>query len=118
MEAKKITMTLEFPPSVNHLLHSGSKRRYLSPVARRYYALATASKISPQLTLQGRLRLHVTLYPPDRRRRDIDNSLKAIMDFLMHANVYQDDSQIDELIVIRGEVRKPGSVLVRVEELL
>ena len=118
MEAKKITMTLEFPPSVNHLLFSGRNKRYLSPVARRYYALAIANKVPPEMMLQGRLKLHMIIYPPDKRRRDLDNHIKAPIDFLMHSKVFEDDSQIDELIVVRGPVKKPGSVQVTVEEFI
>ena len=59
-----------------------------------------------------RLQMQVTLYPRDRRKQDIDNRIKALWDALTDAGVYEDDSQIDVLIVQRGEIRKGGGCLV------
>jgi len=57
-------------------------------------------------------------FPPDRRRRDLDNLLKSVLDALEHAGVYADDSQVDLLVVRRCEVDRPhGHVEVRVEHL-
>ena len=64
-----------------------------------------------------RLQMQVTLYPRDRRKQDIDNRIKALWDALTDAGVYEDDSQIDVLIVQRGEIRKGGGCLVMIEEL-
>jgi len=50
----------------------------------------------------------VELFPPDRRKRDVDNILKALLDALTHAGVYEDDSFIDDLRVVRGAVIKGG----------
>jgi crossover junction endodeoxyribonuclease RusA len=61
--------------------------------------------------------MQVTLYPKDRRKQDIDNRIKALWDALASAGVYEDDSQIDVLIVQRGEIKKGGGCLVMIEEL-
>jgi crossover junction endodeoxyribonuclease RusA len=50
----------------------------------------------------------------DKRRRDIDNFCKAGLDALMHAGVFDDDSQIDELHVSRGPIVKGGQCIVMV----
>lgn len=118
MEAKKVKMILEFPPSVNHLICSSGRKRYLSPIARKYYARAASCEFPPEKTLLGRLKMKVIAYAPDKRRRDLDNILKAICDFLMHAKVYEDDSQIDEINIYRGIPSKPGHVEVFIEELI
>jgi crossover junction endodeoxyribonuclease RusA len=68
--------------------------------------------------LSGRLQLDVVLHPGDARVRDIDNSLKALLDSLSHAGVYKDDSQIDRLIVSRGEIVKGGRCQVLISELV
>lgn len=57
----------------------------------------------------ARLTVALVAYPPDRRARDLDNILKAALDALQHAQAFDDDSQIDRLIVDRGEVRKGES---------
>jgi crossover junction endodeoxyribonuclease RusA len=51
----------------------------------------------------------------DRRRRDLDNVQKALLDALEHGGVYRDDAQIDLLVVERGPVTPGGKSLVRVE---
>ena len=65
---------------------------------------------------QKRLQMQVTLYPRDKRKQDIDNRIKALWDALTDAGVYEDDSQIDLLIVQRGEIKKGGGCLVLIEE--
>ena len=58
------------------------------------------------------------MFPPDRRRRDVDNPLKAGVDSLMHASVFSDDSQIDHLEVIRKAVQPGnGRIIVTIEEI-
>jgi crossover junction endodeoxyribonuclease RusA len=66
---------------------------------------------------EKRLQMQVTLYPRDKRKQDIDNRIKALWDALANAGVYDDDSQIDVLIVQRGEIRKGGGCLVLIEEI-
>ena len=53
---------------------------------------------------------------PDRRKRDLDNILKALQDSLQAAGVYKDDCQIDLLTVKRCEVdeEKRGFVVVTI----
>jgi crossover junction endodeoxyribonuclease RusA len=56
-------------------------------------------------------------FPPDRRRRDLDNIQKPVLDALEHVGVYEDDSQIDLLITRRREVVPGGQLLVEVVNL-
>lgn len=48
-----------------------------------------------------RLSLIIEAYPPDKRKRDIDNIIKSLMDSLQHAGLFEDDNQIDFLQVER-----------------
>jgi crossover junction endodeoxyribonuclease RusA len=66
---------------------------------------------------QKRLQMQVTLYPRDKRKQDIDNRIKALWDALTDAGVFDDDEQIDVLIVQRGEIRKGGGCLVMIDEI-
>jgi Holliday junction resolvase RusA-like endonuclease len=68
---------------------------------RRDVILLTRSAMRGADALFGRLEMRLTLYFADRRRADISNRVKAIEDALTHANAYDDDSQIDRLIVER-----------------
>jgi crossover junction endodeoxyribonuclease RusA len=56
------------------------------------------------------------VHPPDRRRRDLDNILKALLDALQYGGAYQDDSQIDSLQVVRSKSVPGGKVMVLVSE--
>lgn len=66
---------------------------------------------------QKRLQMQVTLFPRDKRKQDIDNRIKALWDALTDAGVFDDDEQIDVLIVQRGEIRKGGGCLVMIDEI-
>lgn len=65
----------------------------------------------------ARLEMKVVIYPRDKRKQDIDNRIKALWDALTDAGVFDDDEQIDVLIVERGEIKKGGGVLVFIEML-
>lgn len=69
------------------------------------------------LELDEHLYVEVILYPPDARRRDLDNYMKCLLDALTHAGVWEDDSQIDQLCIFRGQKKAPhGAVLVKISE--
>ena len=48
--------------------------------------------------LANSLKVHIRLYFKDKRKRDIDNYNKAILDSMTKI-IYEDDSQIEELNV-------------------
>ncbi len=65
----------------------------------------------------ARLEMQVTLYPKDRRKQDIDNRIKALWDALADAGVFDNDEQIDVLIVQRGAIKKGGGCLVVIDKI-
>lgn len=107
-----LAFQLPYPPSVNHYYRNVRGRTLISQEGRNYRShvgvLATACE-----PLAGRLRLELDVHPPDRRRRDLDNALKAVLDSLQHAGIYKDDFQIAELHVRRMAVKAGGAVDVR-----
>lgn len=114
-----ITLTLPFPPSVNGYWRNINGRTLLSAKGRAYKKavarLAQWNYAAKQL--ESRLEVLVILHPPDRRKRDIDNSMKALLDSMQAAGVYLDDSQIDRLVIERGEVEKGGAAIVTIKEI-
>ncbi|WP_134871266.1 RusA family crossover junction endodeoxyribonuclease, partial [Cronobacter sakazakii] len=60
--------------------------------------------------------VEITLYPPDARRRDIDNYNKALFDALTHAGVWEDDSQVKRMLVEWGPVIKKGRVEITISK--
>jgi crossover junction endodeoxyribonuclease RusA len=109
-------LTIPFPPSVNSMYRQFKGRTIISAKGREYKKLIAALvKVNGwNKRMEGRLHMEVTLYPPDRRKRDLDNSLKGIQDSLQEAKVFIDDSQIDYVSVQRGEVRKPGCAEIEI----
>lgn len=102
------------PPSVNHYWVANGKARFLSKRAKDFIKLV-AVFVKPHRST-ARLKLDVTFHFPDRRTRDIDNHLKAILDALVKAGLCVDDEQFDELVVKRGSVMKGGLVILKVSE--
>ena len=123
--------TLPMPPSVNHYWSKCVKRAkgktyvhvYLSTRAKlfRSEVIAYVADLSQRQgsirTHNGRIRAVVTLHGATNRIYDVDNFMKGIGDALTHSKIYKDDSQIDELIVKRGEVIKGGRVDIELYEI-
>lgn len=110
---------LPWPPSVNHYWErnrNGGMRVGAKGVAYRREVWATLRGL--QGYGQARMKVAIELYPPDKRRRDIDNPLKCLLDSLSHAGAYTDDEQIDDLHIVRGPVSKGGYVRVRIDPIL
>lgn len=113
---------LPFPPSVNTYWRNYRGRMVLSARGRNYkkkvYEDLSMERKWLEAPLTGRLRVVVDIYVPDKRRRDIDNCAKALLDAIGDAQIYKDDSQIDELLLRRAPIERPdGYVMVFIEEL-
>lgn len=113
-------LTLPYPPTVNtYYRHVGSKT--LISKAGRDYRQAVIGAVLEQRPGAGfpadvRLSVHVAAWMPDKRRRDLDNLPKAILDSLQHAGVFEDDSQVDVLLMVRMPAGKNGRVDVDIRE--
>ena len=121
MPERKCTITLPHPPSANAYWRHPNKGKFagrsmLSAEARAYRneaVLACRMQRVPELG-SGPMRVVVKWSPPDRRKRDAENTLKASMDALTHARVWEDDSQIIDLRILRREVTPGGKLEVEV----
>lgn len=117
-----LTLTLPWPPSVNNLYATVNGRRVLSANGRAYHK-AVLGAVLEQVGLQGRFGKKRVSYfarvsPPDaHRRRDLSNLIKSMEDALTHARIWDDDSQVDRLTIVRGAPLVGGSVLIQIEEI-
>lgn len=109
-------LTLPFPPSVNRMYRVFGNRSILSAAGRAYRAAVTEA-LAGTPKLLGRVSVAIVAHPPDNRRRDLDNLLKASLDGLVHGGALEDDSQIDDLRIVRGENRRHGALSVLIHPL-
>jgi crossover junction endodeoxyribonuclease RusA len=111
---------LPWPPSINHYWRRVGCRTLISREGRTFRtnvcALLGGGGNARKPPAGGRIALAMDAFPPDRRRRDLDNILKAVCDSLTHAGIYEDDSQIDALAVRRGPVVPDGRLNIRLAE--
>lgn len=110
------TLLLPYPPSVNHYWRTFRGRTLVSKEGREYRSKIVAA-LGIRKPLQGDIAIKIDVYPPDKRRRDLDNVLKSLLDGLAHGGVYEDDSQIGHIDLLRCCVAPPGRVVVAVEPL-
>ena len=88
------------PPSVNSLWINKPSGRYKSKRGKIFENLA-CGELKKQFRckpLTNSLKVSIRLYFKDKRKRDIDNYNKAILDSMTKI-IYEDDSQIEELNV-------------------
>lgn len=115
------TITLPYPPTVNtywrnvagRVLISAKGRVYRTEVAKAVMLARRAGTV-PAWPISKRLAVRLDAAPPDRRKRDLDNITKALLDALTHAGVWLDDSQIDDLRIVRCPHMRGGQVTVTV----
>lgn len=111
-------LALPMPVSANVYYRKYRGRMVISEKGRRYAAIVRSLLLTqyPRVKkVTGRLKCEITLHEPDRRRRDLDNFCgKALLDAMQKAGLYEDDSQIDSIVINRGEVVKGGLVKVRI----
>ena len=115
-----LTLDLPYPPSINHYWRRVGQRTVLSREGRtfRKNVCALLGGGGPRKPpAGGRIALAMDAFPPDRRRRDLDNIQKAVLDGLQHAGIYEDDSQVDLLLARRRQPVQGGRLEIRVEEL-
>ena len=98
-----IALELPWPPSINNYWRRNGNRYFINPKGMEYRNLIIYKTNAYRGTFNkhDRISMEVLAYPPDRRRRDLDNLFKCLGDSLQHAHVYPDDSQIDHLSIRR-----------------
>lgn len=130
-----IEITLPYPPSVNNYKRVGRlsktmsgkmyQQRVNSDATKRFYYevwVAVNAYIAQNREFQPfpatiPIELIVGMHPPDKRRRDVDNILKCLLDSLQHCGLIKDDSQITRLVVEKKHIIANGLITVRINEL-
>ena len=94
-----LKLELPWPPTANTYWRRNGARYFISKSGQEYrrsvYFICHAFR--GMFHSDNRLKVTILAYPPDKRKRDLDNLGKACMDSIQYAKVFEDDSQIDEL---------------------
>ena len=108
------TLQLPLPPSVNTYWRNFRGRTILSKGGRDYklavQEYVTVNKI-PSFG-DARLQAIITIFPRDRRKQDLDNRLKSLLDSLENAGIYDSDSQFDKIEIARGVIKTGGGCTI------
>ena len=109
-----IELILPWPPSINRYYRTFRNRILISKDGREYRKTVLEQRRSaPTETLFGSVEVEIEAFRPDNRKRDLDNLLKAALDALTHAKVFEDDSQIADLRIFWA-ANKGGVLKVKV----
>jgi crossover junction endodeoxyribonuclease RusA len=130
------TLELPWPQSVNHFKKVGRivrtkkgklyQKRINSDATKQFYrdvwvkicALKATTANWRPIESTIALEVSISLYPPDKRRRDIDNPVKLILDSLQRGGLIEDDYAIARLLIERCNILPEGKVIVRIKELV
>ena len=114
-----IELTLPWPPTVNTYWRNYQGRTIISAKGREYRK-AVADQVLVQRAakhIDDAVRVEIKAYRPDRRRRDLDNLLKALLDSMTYAGVMEDDALIEDLRVYWAD-EVGGMVKITIEGIL
>lgn len=120
-----IQVFLPWPPSVNTYWRSvpwpprrPRKVRVLISDRGRAYRLRVALLLRKHrgAFAASPVDVHLVAHPADRRRFDLDNLPKSILDAVTKAGVWDDDSQVARLLVERGDRMPGGAVFLAIRE--
>jgi crossover junction endodeoxyribonuclease RusA len=117
-------ITLPYPPSANRIWRAvdgrvilsaegrGYRHRVASALIDQHAAIGFVPGITRPPTFDWWFSIEIDAWMPDRRRRDIDNLAKPVIDALKAAGVYRDDSQAVRLVATRRGFEPPNGRLV------
>jgi Holliday junction resolvase RusA-like endonuclease len=112
-----IKLELPLPPSTNRIWKRGKHGNvYLDSSVQAFrkevWAICAAHS---RKTITEPVRVKVTVHPASNRSMDIDNRAKSLLDALEHARFIDNDRQVTDLHMVKGEARPPfGGVVVEV----
>lgn len=110
----------EFPPSVNNYYVKTQRGVSISQKGKKFRA-ALAEHLFQQIgsanMIDYPVMVEVILWPPDLRKRDVDNNMKSLLDAITQTGFWVDDCLVDQLFIYRGVKAAPhGRVFVRITE--
>lgn len=124
MKQKMLQFNLPYPPTINHYYIRTKKGVTINANGKAYRQLIGHTlrqcigegEKFPENPMDGDLMVEIIIYPPDKRKRDMDNIKKALFDALQYAGLYKDDCQIvDDHTIKANKVVKGGLIDFRIQ---
>jgi crossover junction endodeoxyribonuclease RusA len=105
------TIFLSMPPSTNSIWRSVNGRNIVSARYREWKKTAGLELMAQRPVRHlGPVAVTIMLVPPDKRRFDLDNRVKPVLDLLVSGGIIEgDDSRIVKRIVVEPGEGKPGA---------
>jgi crossover junction endodeoxyribonuclease RusA len=113
-----MNLTLSYPTITGNTVWRHAKgKTYINPKAKDYYNLIAWELLSHKAAIGLAIPLQVSLklYPPDNRKRDMDNLIKILHDALTKGGLWQDDSLVRKLTVEWMDKVKGGKIEMSVD---
>lgn len=104
MEQITASINLPYPPTVNTYWRNFRGRTILSKRGMQFKDDAMHLMMVERFPkgLIGDVTVHIHVYPPDYRKRDIDNIIKPVLDGMQDYGVFEaSDEQVSLLVVQR-----------------
>ena len=111
-------LVLPFPVSVNQYYRSIPRGKFCSVILSqkgREFKAKVKEMVDIDTPTAKPVLVMIKLYPPSKRKYDLDNMLKSLLDSLIGI-AYVDDSQIQCLAVSKEEVFKGGKCTIKIKE--
>jgi len=117
-----LSLTIPGKPQPKERARRRRNGRWVTPTATRNYEKQVCSVAGAEMLVQrhpgfgaAQVKVTIQVYWPDKRRRDVDNVAKSILDGMTKAGVWDDDAQVVELVVRKGLDRGRSRAEVTVE---
>ncbi len=107
-------LTLPYPPTAN-LYWRKWRNRIVKSGAAREYQRDVGNLVGPMSPVAGPVRIVLDVFRP-RRRGDLDNTLKVLIDALK-GHAFHDDAQVAEIVARRHEDPANPRVEISIEAL-
>ena len=115
----ELSLTLPYPHGVSvNACWSRSKRGVFLNKDVIYYRSEVFVRCYGKTKFKdSKLDVRIDMYPPDNRKRDIDNILKVVLDVLQKADLFEDDCQIFKLYVEKHSKFPAGKLDVLIKSM-
>ena len=118
MRKVELKLELPYPVSVNQYYRSIPRGKFCSVILSqkgREFKARVAELITERTPTDKPILVMIKLYPPTKRKYDVDNMVKSLLDSLIGI-AYEDDSQISCLAVSKEEVLAGGKCEIKIRE--